>query len=534
MGAIAIPGSVPPDPYLQQQMRQRFAPPPPPSVMSAPAAVPDLDSLAAKYGGTASGSSADLDALARKFGGQSVDALGAQAEAAQLRDRPVEQTGFMGRLASSLGLPTTEAEARAMQPSTTEMILGPVATGAKMAYNYGRNIVNAGATGAGEVGEAISNIRHGGPIAPNLGKAGYGTVKGILEGPLSIFGGQGLQQAGEDVAADNLPGAAGGAVGSIINALLLGEAKPESTDAAHLRKINKLSAAVDASGSKVDFPAALSRVSADTEQAMRRAGVDPARATIGQFVDGVNEANRTLENEYSMALAPLAKAQVVPAAEIANVIKGRADDMVAKIPVEADIKKYLNKQAAIYQQPFTLEELDRARKNANARLASYENAATTGKAAIMKKNADVMVDKAIADGARDVIYNTLERHYGQPDYFRNLKQRQSAMMQLQPELEGRLRELSNATAKQKGTPALTGETMHAYGTQHGRVGASVHGLQKTIPLERFNPTGAANLAVRQAFTPPPSMASQATIQALPLRFLLQPQQPSKQGPPPPP
>lgn len=525
MGVIN-PLSPPDDQFMQQQLRRVTAPPPPPVMSSAPAVDPRA-AIAAKYGGqpvAAPAPAVDKAAIAAKFGGKPVTSVEPAPDSAP--------PGFLTRLGQSLGVPTSEAEARAMAPSTAEMVLGPAATGAKMVYNYGKNIVAGEKSSMRESKEALSNIMQGGPVLPNLGKATYGSVKGVLEGPLSIFGGQGLQQAGEDIAEGNLSGGAGGVVGSVINAMLLREAKPESTDAAHLRKINKLSAAIDATGSKIDLPAALSRVSSDTEQAMRSAGVDPAHATIKDFVDGVNEANRTLENEYAMALAPIANTQVVPTAEIANVIKGHADEMVAKIPVEADIKKYLNKQAAIYQQPFTLEELDRARKNANARLASYENAATTGKAAIMRKNADVMADKAIADGARNIIYRVMEQHYGKPGYFRDLKQRQSAMMILQPELEGRLNELSNATAKQKGTPLFTGETMHAYGTQHGRVGASIHGLQKTLPFERFNPKGAANLAVRQAFTPASRMTP--AIQALPLRFLLQPQQPSKQGPPPPP
>lgn len=524
---IINPLPPPDDQFMQQQLRRVTAPPPPPVMSSAPAVDPRA-AIAAKYGGqpvAAPAPAVDKAAIAAKFGGKPVTSVEPAPDS--------KPPGFLTRLGQSLGVPTSEAEARAMTPSTAEMVLGPVATGAKMAYNYGHNVVDAMRADNQESAEALSNIRAGQPVLPNLGKAGYGAVKGILEGPLSIFGGQGLQQAGEDLAQGNLPGGAGGVVGSVINGMLLrsGTRAPDAA-AEHLQKVNKLSAAVDAGGSKVDFPAALSRVTADTEQAMRAAGVDPAHATIKDFVAGVDDANRALENEYALAMQPVANMQIVPQA-IYNEIMAKANSLNPKFAQERRMAAMLRNRATEWAQPFAVYELDNARKNAWARLQSFESASGPKQAATLRQSTDAMVDKIIADGTRDIIYDTMENYHGQPGMFRDLKMRQSAMMALQPELEGRLRELSNATAKQKGQPLFTGETMHAYGTQHGRVGASIHGLQKTIPLERFNPTGAANLAVRQAFTPPPSMASRATIQALPLRFLLG-TPPQKQGPPPPP
>lgn len=522
------------DSYMQAQLRRVGAPPPPPppgALSATPAstpATPDRAAIAAKYGGVP-----DKASIAAKYGGTPVAASTPTSASTSPADAP-PAPGFLTRLAQSVGVPTSLDEAGAMAPSTAEMLLGPAATGAKAVYGLGKNIVDASLAGSRELAESADNISRGQPVLPNLGKAAFAATKAGLEGPLSVVGGKGVQKFGEDIADKNYLGAAGGAVGAVINGLLLKSAltKPEPA-AVHIRQINKLSAAVDASGSKVDFPAALSRVSADTEQAMRAKGVDPAQATVKDFVDGVQDANRALETEYGLAMQPVAHVQTVPQS-IYNELMSKAASMNPKLQVERRTAAMLRQRAAEFAQPFSIAELDGVRKNANARLQAFESASGPKQAASLRQSVDTLADKVIADGARDIIYDTMEQHHGTPGMFRDLKQRQSAMLELQPELQGRLTELSNATAKQRGQPLFTGETLHAYGTQHGRVGASVHGLQKLIPLERFQPTGAANLAVRQAFTEPTPWMHPA-VQAMPLRFLLTPpaQGQSQTAPPPP-
>jgi hypothetical protein len=82
-----------------------------------------------------------------------------------------------------------------------------------MLYGHGQQAYKGIKEGIKEGEEAGTNIGEGGPILPNVGKAIYGAAHGTMQ---SIpFVGAPIERAGEDIAAKNYKGAAGGLTGAI-------------------------------------------------------------------------------------------------------------------------------------------------------------------------------------------------------------------------------------------------------------------------------------------------------------------------------
>src|ERR1700675_1510875 len=71
--------------------------------------------------------------------------------------------GFFKRLGQSIGIPTSEEELEAAQPSTAEKIIGPPATSARMIYGAGKQAYKGIKEGGKEIGEAAENIAEGQP-----------------------------------------------------------------------------------------------------------------------------------------------------------------------------------------------------------------------------------------------------------------------------------------------------------------------------------------------------------------------------------
>lgn len=129
-----------------------------------------------------------------------------------------DQPGFFTRVGQSLGLPTTEAEARSMKPSVAETLGGPAFTGAKMVMGFVRNAKDAITQNMPDFEEAAQNIKEGGQVGSNVGKAAYAVGKGATEA-IPIVG-HTIQNFGEDIAHKNYSGAAGGATGLATQAVL--------------------------------------------------------------------------------------------------------------------------------------------------------------------------------------------------------------------------------------------------------------------------------------------------------------------------
>lgn len=415
--------------------------------------------------------------------------------------------GILTRFGQVLGLPTSMEELKAMQPppqtlgqTVADTALGPVGTGIKVVKGIGQGIKNAYQANEPEFEEAVKNIQEGGPVGANLGKAGYSVVKGTLEGPLAPVGGNVVQNAGEDAGAkfdpihgefsmDNPSGFAGDALGvTALTALSMMGGKPTQKT-----QVNKLSSAIGASGGKVNYPEALRTALPELNSAAASLG-KPVE-TLGDLQQVVKEGFRQTENEYNTALHPIA-AQPVMATPIADLIRAEATKLSPKNTAEARMRNMLLNRAVEYDQPWTYGELNQQRMNANGRLRAFEGQAQSAQQASLRTKVDVMVDKAIADGSRDLVYDKLQSHYGKD--FAALKGRQAAMTTIADRLNDQVNALSNASSVQAGTPPLTRLGGSGYMHPGSAPGVSFHRLQNLLPF--IDPEGAANSATKAAFS----------------------------------
>ena len=138
---------------------------------------------------------------------------GTASSAKAAASAPPQTPGYFKRLGQSLGVPTSMAELESAHPSTAEKIGGPAVTVGKMLWNYGKTAVAGLEEGGKEAYEAGENIGKGQPVLPNIAKAGYAVAHADLQA--THFIGPSIETAGQDVAAKNYQGAAGGLTGVI-------------------------------------------------------------------------------------------------------------------------------------------------------------------------------------------------------------------------------------------------------------------------------------------------------------------------------
>lgn len=143
-----------------------------------------------------------------------------------LMDKPTGgqegQEGMLTSFGKGMGIPTSVAEAKEAAPKLTvkdaaEAVGGPAVQAGKMVYGAAQQGSKGREEGRQEIKEAAQNVLSGQPILPNVGKAAYGLVHGVLQ---SIpFAGPLAEKSGEQVAAGNIPGAIGSGAAATIQSL---------------------------------------------------------------------------------------------------------------------------------------------------------------------------------------------------------------------------------------------------------------------------------------------------------------------------
>ena len=114
-------------------------------------------------------------------------------------------------LASSVGVPTSVAEAAAAKPTLPQALAGPAAGFGSALWNSAKQAYEGQKAGGEEAADALQNIREGQPVWPNLGKAAYGYVHGALQ---SVpFVGAPVERMGQEIQNKNYAGALGSATG---------------------------------------------------------------------------------------------------------------------------------------------------------------------------------------------------------------------------------------------------------------------------------------------------------------------------------
>ena len=131
----------------------------------------------------------------------------------RLNDPTTPENKIVAPTLHAIGLPASSQEAQAKLEDhkahvVRDAVLNypPVAAG-RMLYDMAGNLIRGQQEGAKEAHEAVQNVKEGGPILPNLGKAAYGYLHQTLSG-IPFIGGN-IERGGEAVHEGDIPKAIG-------------------------------------------------------------------------------------------------------------------------------------------------------------------------------------------------------------------------------------------------------------------------------------------------------------------------------------
>ena len=412
-----------------------------------------------------------------------------------------EPPGFLSRMATGLGLPTSIDEAKQSGQDLLESAVGPAGIAGKAIYGYGKQVYKGAKEGMQEVTDAAKNIRAGQPIGPNEGKAAYGITHAAMQAIPGI--GPATETAGEDITSRNYFGAAGGIVAATLQAMMMRGGKGKSPES----RINKLTYATGETGSTAE---SLKHVLPEIDETVAKNG---RPKTIGEFQKAVKDTSARLEQRFNSGLFRNAHRQVVPS-DIADALESKANEMPPSAEGQA-MAAQLKNAATEYRRPWTLRQLNAERMMRNGFTKGFYGKEGSAQMGAMRSSVDTIIDKTVADGTRDVLYDEL--HKANPrENFRALKQKQSHMIELQDQLDNHVGKLTDAQAARKGQPLLDKATVTASGSSYG-VTPRVHGLAKMIPGR--GPMSSANTAVEGAFPRTGVSPARAAVLALPVTAL---------------
>lgn len=275
-----------------------------------------------------------------------------------------------------------------------------------------------------------------------------------------------------------------------------------------------------------------------TAKLSRGAGVDPAYIepvvddlrtaakgekpkTVGDFIALTGKAERTLNDEFNTSLGKYGNYKSnLPDADgnfpISQAIKSLKERMPAITDADRAERAYIDRAAAEYQKPISLRELDLKRMQANGRLDAYYNKSDVSQYAAESKNAQILVDRAVANWVRDNVYPDMDELTGKPPgYFRNLKSRVGNLMNASSEAK------QFATKVHRESVERRGMTRWERARPGGSVSAKggIHMYLPNIPewLHPTNLEASADAAIKSGFGMRQSLAPElAEPLALPI------------------
>jgi hypothetical protein len=392
-----------------------------------------------------------------------------------------------------------------------ETAASAVAPGALPVYRVGKGIVQGEKQAAGQVGQQLkaAAATKGDPVQKGLAYARAGVTAASMADPFATGAVTNVNQLSDEGrykealgqgAFDALSLIAGGRSGR--------EVSPET-------RLNKLAYATGA-----DSIRPLDHIMPDVEATVTRVGKPQ---TVGELQTVIDKTMKGYEQQFNKGLYTT-KGQFVPD-QIADALEDKARNQ----PPTAEgrvIAKRLNKAATEYRKPWTAQDLNKERMYRNANTQAFHNKSQTGQMAAMRANSDTMVDEIVARESRDVLYNEMERqHPGQG--YRDLKQKQSSVLDMQGKFADHVEKLEAAQAKRSGAPlsekAGVSTSVHAGGVTPR---AHVTELLKRGPLTH------ANTATKAAFGPTSAaLARRTAILSLPVSSITM-QRPATVPPPP--
>jgi hypothetical protein len=398
----------------------------------------------------------------------------------------------------------------------------------------GRGLQYLGARGTDMgVPEAVGDIMPGGGTIQGVAKMAHGTGKVAqghpIQGGNEILRGFG-QATAPAIAATNpefLPsavayGAAGAGIekvsnevgfdpetsefiGNVVTGFLGGKKAMKQSEKTRTGKL------AYASGGK-DSVRPLERVIGDIDKTVAKVGKP---RTVGDFLQVVDTAKGDLNTEYANALGPHAN-DPVAAHPIADRIRSLITPNMQNTEHGREMAGQIKNAAVEFDKPWTLGELDAERMDANSRTHAYEKKNMSDQYAALKGRRSVAIDKAIADGVREMVYPIMDRTAGKPKgYFADLKGRIGSLLELQSNLNEHVKDIHSKSVTASGAPFFERSQFRANVGQSGSPRVWLSNLMSSIHAP--DPESRAGGVLRGAFKTPSAVP---LVMSMPVKVLL--------------
>lgn len=272
--------------------------------------------------------------------------------------------------------------------------------------------------------------------------------------------------------------------------------KPEVTAGDQAKALSRAAGAGE--GSKVNVPEKVQVALPDLQKARQQAGI--TGTTPKDYAKVVDQALSNTESEYNIHLQPL-RGKFMDTTPIADALRNAAEEYDTPNPDTQQIRKYLLKKAkkfdpheiakakdlspedpdydpdAKHTKAWTVGTVDLERRAATGRLHGFMGKDPSGQMSVLRTNAEIKADNIIYNWTRDMVYSRMEEanpNLGS-DYFRRLKQRQSAMIDITDQLGRELTKQGNAAAYDSLISRLR---LHSYMSSGGHFGAAIGSLEQ--------------------------------------------------------
>jgi hypothetical protein len=256
----------------------------------------------------------------------------------------------------------------------------------------------------------------------------------------------------------------------------------------------------------------------DIEETAR---IDGKPQTVGDLKNNVQATLTRMESKFNGALFPIRMQQIMPSG-IESRLRALITPDMTMTPAGKAARRQILKATIDYQKPWRLDQLNSARMREGANLSSFYDKDPNKAASTLKSDTDVAISKAVRDGAAEDLYNAIDKR--NPGFgARELKMKQSHLLELNDRLANRVKDLEDTQAAAKSQ--LMGEKARP----HGYLSPKRAGVYMGLKPPEASVGGIANVKVGRAFAPTnAAVTRRAAVLALPVGHVAQ------KGLPPPP
>lgn len=436
----------------------------------------------------------DWEELAKQHGsigfqkGSGVDwAAAAKAAGVPQNASQPPQEGFWHSLGSVFGLTPEQLKARAESDAAHPILnsLINATPGLQMAISTAQTAPGLAKKAMAESDASNEALRHGNLtdfMAHQIGGMGY-TAATLLSPIL----GDSPAKAGEQFGEGNIKGGLGTTTG-LIAPIAIGEvARSKPSAMAHEvtpQHVEALTGLIDDRAGTVDPHETASSALPYMRETAVRMKIDPSQLKgreAGQATLKIAEQSvRDTQNEFDTIRKPY-NSVLVDQRPIAQAYRSAiTPEMQANEP---QLARALEAEAKKFEQPAPLEQVNQFRTRMNNRLDAYERKGTSAQ---LMSDVQVRADAAAANAARDVEYQTLGRVSGlDPNYVRELKQREGSLIEAKRSLEKEYNKASGAQGNAV-SQSFREKLGHVYPSPRGVQHAGIRELIAPKPIDALN------------------------------------------------